>query len=210
MVENTSLIAIPGRADVLAATTTEAMVATSRSHPAVMAYAAIVVLTASITTSAERNPECPTNHQSQTQVLPRLWGRRSREREGAEMTVSGMVRVSWVLAAAFFVVTGLWPLVSPETFFDTLVAFPPYNAHLMRDIGVFTLGVAGALLAAVRFKDALLVALIGASTAAIAHVVSHVVDSDKGGKPTDIPLLAVFAAVLVAGTAIRMKEVKSP
>lgn len=130
--------------------------------------------------------------------------------EGAEMTVSGMVRLSWVLAAAFFVVTGLWPLVSPETFFDTLVAFPPYNAHLMRDIGVFTLGVAGALLAAVRFKDALLVALIGASTAAIAHVVSHVVDSDKGGKPTDIPLLAVFAAILVAGTAIRMREVKSP
>jgi hypothetical protein len=44
MVENTSLIAIPGRVDVLAATTTEAMVATSGSHPAVMAYTAIVAL----------------------------------------------------------------------------------------------------------------------------------------------------------------------
>ena len=50
------------------------------------------------------------------------------------MTASGMVRVSWALAVAFFVVTGLWPLVSPDTFFDALVAFPPYNAHLMRDI----------------------------------------------------------------------------
>jgi hypothetical protein len=126
------------------------------------------------------------------------------------MNASGMVRVSWVLAIAFFVVTGLWALVSPNTFFDALVAFPPYNTHLMRDIGVFTLGAAGALLTAVRFKDKLLVALIGASTAAIAHVISHVVDSDKGGNPTDIPLLAVFAAILVAGTAVRMREVKSP
>jgi hypothetical protein len=81
------------------------------------------------------------------------------------MPASRSVRVIWVLAVAFFVVTGLWPFVSPDTFFDALVAFPPYNAHLMRDIGVFTLGSAGALLAALRFKDALLVALIGASTA---------------------------------------------
>ena len=36
------------------------------------------------------------------------------------MTASAMVRVSWVLAVAFFVVTGLWPLVSPDTFFDAL------------------------------------------------------------------------------------------
>ena len=36
------------------------------------------------------------------------------------MTASGMVRVSWVLAVAFFVVTGMWPRVSPDTFFDAL------------------------------------------------------------------------------------------
>jgi hypothetical protein len=41
------------------------------------------------------------------------------------MTASGMVRGSWVLAVAFFVVTGLWPLVSPDTSFDALVTFPP-------------------------------------------------------------------------------------
>ena len=105
------------------------------------------------------------------------------------MIASGMVRVTWVLAVASLVVTGLWPLVSPDTFFDALVAFPPYNAHLMRDVGVFTLGLAGALLAAVRFKDTLLVALIGASTVAIAHVVSHVVDSDKAViRPTSLCL----------------------
>jgi hypothetical protein len=69
--------------------------------------------------------------------------------------------------------------------------------------------IANRLLAAVRFKDTLLIALIGASTTAIAHVVSHVVDSDKGGNPTDIPLLAVFAAILAAGTAVRIREVKA-
>jgi hypothetical protein len=126
------------------------------------------------------------------------------------VNASGMVRVSWLLAAAFFVVTGLWPLVSPDTFFDAWVALPPYNAHLMRDIGVFTLGAAGALLAAARFKDTLLVALIGASTAAAVHVFAHVVGPDIGGKASDIPVLAVFAAILVAGTAVRMREVKPP
>jgi hypothetical protein len=53
-----------------------------------------------------------------TRVVPRL------RKGGAEMTASGMVRGSWVLAVAFFVVTGLWPLVSPDTFFDALVTFP--------------------------------------------------------------------------------------
>jgi hypothetical protein len=41
------------------------------------------------------------------------------------MTASGMVRGSWVLAVAFFVVTGLWPLVSPDTSFDALVTSRP-------------------------------------------------------------------------------------
>jgi hypothetical protein len=135
--------------------------------------------------------------------------RRVERRGGEKMTASGMVRVIWVLAVAVFVVTGVWPFVSPDTFFDAVVAFPPYNAHLMRDIGVFTLGAAGALVAAMRFKDTLLVALIGASTAALAHVVAHVVDSDLGGNPTDIPGLAVLAAILVAGTVVRMRELKS-
>jgi hypothetical protein len=126
------------------------------------------------------------------------------------LTANRIVQVTWALAVAFFVATGLWPLVSPDTFYDALVAFPPYNAHLMRDIGAFTLGSAGALLAAVRFKDTVLVALVGATTAAIAHVISHVVDSDKGGNPTDIPLLAMFAAILVVGTVVRMRQVKSP
>ena len=44
------------------------------------------------------------------------------------MTASGMVQGSWALAVAFFVVTGLWPLVSPDTFFDALVAFSPLTA----------------------------------------------------------------------------------
>ena len=125
------------------------------------------------------------------------------------MTTSPLVRVTWVVATAFFVANGLWPLVSPGSFFDALVAFPPYNAHLMRDIGAFTLAQAGSLIALVRVKDALAVTLIGASTGSVAHVLSHIIDSDKGGNPTDVPLLAVFAALLIAGTALRLREVRT-
>jgi len=125
------------------------------------------------------------------------------------MTTSPLVRITWVVAVAFFVANGLWSLISPGSFFDALVAFPPYNAHLMRDIGAFTLGPAGALLALIRVKDALAVTLIGASTASVAHVLSHIIDSDKGGNPTDVPLLAILAALLVVGTALRLREVRT-
>ena len=124
------------------------------------------------------------------------------------MKGSPIVRVAWLGAVAFFVLLGAWPFVSPKSFYDIVATFPPFNAHLMRDIGVFTLGVGGALLAAVRWRDGLLVALAGASFASVLHVVSHIVDRDLGGKPTDVPLLSVFAVLLIAGTIARAKEVK--
>ncbi|HYI44404.1 MAG TPA: hypothetical protein VE174_02930 [Actinomycetota bacterium] len=126
------------------------------------------------------------------------------------MTRSPLVRLSWVAAVGFFVVLGgVWPFLAPRSFFDALVAFPPFNAHLLRDIGSFQLGIGGALLAAAKWRDGLLVALTGAAVAGVFHVVSHIVDSNKGGNPTDIPLLALLAIFLVVGAFARAKEVRT-
>lgn len=124
------------------------------------------------------------------------------------MQGSPIVRIAWVAAVGFFVILGAWPFFSPRSFYDALATFPPFNAHLLRDIGVFTMGVGASLLAAMRWKDGLVVALAGASAAGVLHVVSHIVDADQGGKPTDVPLLSVFAILLVVGTVVRAREVR--
>jgi hypothetical protein len=125
------------------------------------------------------------------------------------MTRSPLVRLAWVAAVGFFVILQAWAFLAPRSFFDALVAFPPYNGHLLRDVGAFSLGMGAALLAAAKWRDGLLVALTGAAAAGSLHVVSHIVDSDKGGKPTDIPLLAALAIFLVVGAFARAKEVRT-
>jgi hypothetical protein len=109
------------------------------------------------------------------------------------------------LAGVFFLVSGLWAMAAPQAFFDAAATFEPFNAHLIRDIGAFMVGL-GAVLALAAAKpavEALAVALCGAGVGAVAHTLSHVVDRDQGGTPAvDIPVWIVVSIVLlVAGVA---------
>jgi len=125
---------------------------------------------------------------------------------GKLMTDSPAVRIAWLAGVLSFGVLGAWAFVSPRSFFDAFVAFPPYNAHLLRDIGVFQLGIGAALVAAVWSRDATFVALAGAAVAGVLHVIAHIVDSDLGGRSTDVPLLAVLAVVLIAGRFCELRR----
>ena len=81
---------------------------------------------------------------------------------------------------------------------------PPYNEHLIRDIGVFQLGLGAALLLAAFLRDGMLAVLAGASVAAVAHVVAHVIDRDLGGNPAvDLPAFGIVALLLIAGALAR-------
>jgi hypothetical protein len=115
------------------------------------------------------------------------------------------VRTIALGAGATFLFLGLWALISPRSFFTSLATFDPYNVHLLHDIGSFQIGIGMALLLAAfpaRF-DGLSSALLGAAAGSVAHVVSHVLDVDRGGSPsTDIPILTILGSVLlVAGAA---------
>ncbi len=116
------------------------------------------------------------------------------------------VRGITLIGAAGFVVFGLWALVSPQGFFDTLATFEPYNRHLLHDLGAFQLGL-GAVLALAAFPeriDGLAAALFGVGIGSAAHVVSHLMDRDLGGTPsTDIPSLSVLAVLLLVAGAAR-------
>lgn len=109
-----------------------------------------------------------------------------------------------VAGGIFFVAVGAWSLVGPRSFFDTLATFEPYNAHFLRDVGAFQIGLGAVLLLAVRRRDALFVALAGVGAGSLAHVIAHVIDRNAGGNPAlDIPLLAILTLALLAAATTR-------
>ena len=124
-------------------------------------------------------------------------------------------RLGWVpraigaLGGVSFLATGLWAMAGPESFFETLAIFEPYNQHFIQDVGAFQIGLGAVLLlAAIPARaDALAVGLIGVGIGSSAHTVSHVVGRDLGGTPErDIPLLAVMSLLLLAGGLWRWRQ----
>jgi len=121
----------------------------------------------------------------------------------------GFPRIVAAAAGTFFVVAGLWAMVGPESFFEQLATFEPYNQHLIQDIGAFQVGLGAVLLlaAAGTTLDGLTVGLFGVGIGSGAHVVSHIVGHDLGGQPAlDIPFFAVLTAVLLAAGALRWRR----
>jgi hypothetical protein len=114
-----------------------------------------------------------------------------------------------VAGAVGFVGLGLWAFADPESFYDQVATFEPYNQHFIQDIGAFMIGL-GAVLAlavAVPRLDALTVALLGTGIGSGIHFVSHLIGHDLGGRPgSDIPLFGVLAVVLIVPGVLRWRE----
>ncbi len=119
------------------------------------------------------------------------------------MTTARFGSIVLLLAGVFFLAPGIWAFVAPHSFYDQLAPFPPYNRHLLHDIGAFQIGIGVALLLALRWNDARFVAFAGAAAGATAHLVSHVVDHDLGGKDTDVFVFGAVAVLLVVAAALR-------
>lgn len=118
------------------------------------------------------------------------------------------VRGVTLLGAAMFVLLGVWALVSPRSFFDTIATYDPYNPHLIHDIGAFQIGLGAVLLLAAFPEriDGLSAALLGVAAGATAHVVAHLLDLGLGGNPaSDIPTLTILALALLAAGAQRLR-----
>ena len=122
------------------------------------------------------------------------------------MKISTAPRAIALVGALFFGVTGPWAFFAPESFFDTVATYPPYNEHLFHDLGAFQLGLAVVLLAALWRADALFVVLVGAGTGSVFHALAHFMDTDLGGRDSDPWLLSAFAALLVVGAVLRNRR----
>ena len=120
-------------------------------------------------------------------------------------------RVVAILGGAGFVAVGVWAMVDPQSFFEALARFEPYNQHFLQDIGAFQVGLGVVLLLAglsVR-ADGLTVALVGVGVAAALHAVSHIVGRDLGGAPErEIPGFAAMAVALLAAGGLRWRHVR--
>lgn len=99
------------------------------------------------------------------------------------MTTRAGIRLGLVVLAAFQAFLGGWALFAPRSFFDNfpmpghewVVLLPPYNEHLVRDVGGFSLAVTLVLAAAAVTMDRLLVrvALVALSVFAVPHAIFH-------------------------------------
>ncbi|GLZ81644.1 hypothetical protein Afil01_64510 [Actinorhabdospora filicis] len=105
---------------------------------------------------------------------------------------------------------GVWAFFWPESFYRHIATYPPFNLHLFHDVGAFQLGVAAALLGCLMWSDLLRVGLFGGMAGTVAHAVSHLLDRDLGGYPSDpwvtSALAVVFTVMFVLRLASRRRE----
>jgi hypothetical protein len=111
----------------------------------------------------------------------------------------------WAIVGLVVIGNGLWAFFAPQSFYDTLATYPPYNRHLFHDIGAFSIGLGFAFLLAMRWRNALTVAIAANAVAAVVHAISHIIDRDLGGKASDPWLLSAIALALAIPAVRRLR-----
>ena len=106
---------------------------------------------------------------------------------------------------------GLWMAAAPESFFDAIGGFGPFNDHYVRDVSTFYLALGAGLVVAWRRPAWRVPVLAVAALQYAFHVVNHVVDvgdAEPGWVgPVDAIALALgtaaFALLLAASSQRR-------
>jgi hypothetical protein len=112
-----------------------------------------------------------------------------------------------VLVGLLTFALGLWAFVGPQSFFDQLAMWEPYNKHFLHDVGAFQMGLGATLALAIFVKDSLLLALTGVGFGSVMHAIAHVIDKGEGGKSSDPVLLGILAAIVVIAAVLRARSI---
>jgi hypothetical protein len=114
---------------------------------------------------------------------------------------------AWLRAGLLFLVTvetvvGVWQYVFPKSFFTdfpTVAIDPPFNEHLMSDVGGLTLAITAVVAYAAVHLDLRLVrgALLGFLVFAVSHVLFHATHLDGFGVGDAVAVLTGLGVVAV-------------
>jgi hypothetical protein len=115
-----------------------------------------------------------------------------------------VVVLAAVLSGGSMLVFGVWSLIWPRSF-AAFIDFPPYNEHLLHDLGAFQIGIGVSVLVALVWVDALAVGLLAFSVAGGIHAVNHAVDGHLGGHGSDSRSLGLLALLTTVGLLIRLR-----
>ncbi|MGV0871738.1 hypothetical protein [Mycolicibacterium sp. XJ879] len=95
-------------------------------------------------------------------------------------TRAGFVEVTLVVFGVYALAIGLFMLVAPGVFFDTLGNFGVRNDHYIFDNATFEIPQGLMLLAALRWRSWRVPALAFATVHWVLHTISHIVDPHHG------------------------------
>lgn len=109
-----------------------------------------------------------------------------------------------LLCALVTLAIGIWSLVAPESF-AAAIGFPPYNEHLLHDVGAFQIGIGASLVFAVFWTDALGVALAAFVVGGGIHTLNHVLDLHLGGHEADQWALGALTVLALVGLLMRLR-----
>ena len=114
------------------------------------------------------------------------------------------------LALGFLGVTqlaiGVWLIVSPDSFVDTVADFGPADAHFLRDLGTFQAGLGIALLAAVGRPAWRVPVLFAALAQSALHTINHLFDIGDTDPGWQGPVNFVGVLLLTGAFAYLMQE----
>lgn len=125
------------------------------------------------------------------------------------MASTRVIEATTGLLALLTLTLGLWAMAGPLSFYLIVAPFPLYSQHLVRDIGVFEIGLGACLVAGLLLRDALLAVLAGNAVGGAAHFVSHVLDRADGGHESDPATVGALALLLTALTVARWATTRS-
>ena len=116
---------------------------------------------------------------------------------------STAARIIAGVCGASMLVFGGWALLAPASF-AALVDFPPYNAHLLHDLGAFQIGIGVTTWLAIFWDDALAVGLAGFVVAGGLHTANHAADLELGGHLADGWLLGSLVVLAAVGLILQV------
>jgi hypothetical protein len=113
------------------------------------------------------------------------------------------VTIAAIVVGGFMLIFGVWSLLFPRSF-DALIDFPPYNEHLLHDVGAFQIGIGVSVLLSLMWSDSIGVALVAFIVAGTIHSINHALDRHLGGHSSDQWGLAGLILVALAALIVHL------